>query len=264
MRGSWVAGTAGMKTMAPLAFLAAGSILLGGCVSKNRYDQAVASTELTRAELELREGQLLERNNELQRRNYDLEQAKNESSARRAELTYLQQRLAQVEASERANAHRAATYKLVTEKLQKQIDAGDLSVITRDGRIILQLPNDVLFDSGKTEIRAVAKFTLIAVADTLKAMPGRQFQIAGHTDNVPIHTGRFPSNWELSSGRALAVVHFLLDEGVPEGVLSAAGYSDIDPVASNTTPEGRKANRRTEITLQPNIDELVKLPDAQP
>jgi len=88
----------------------------------------------------------------------------------------------------------------------------------------------------------------------------RSLRVAHYTDNVPIRNARFASNRELSSGRALRVVHFLIDKGGAPDMLSAAGYGEMDPVAENTAPEGRKRNRRTEITLQPNIDEMVKLP----
>jgi chemotaxis protein MotB len=86
--------------------------------------------------------------------------------------------------------------------------------------------------------------------------------VAGHTDDLPIATATFPSNWELSSARALHVVHFLVSKGVAAAELSAAGYADVDPVGSNATDDGRKRNRRTEITLQPNIDEIVRLPEG--
>jgi chemotaxis protein MotB len=79
---------------------------------------------------------------------------------------------------------------------------------------------------------------------------------------VPIETARFPSNWELSSARALAVVRLLIKHGMGPTELSAAGYGQFDPIASNETADGRSKNRRTEITLQPNIEELVALPQA--
>ena len=91
-------------------------------------------------------------------------------------------------------------------------------------------------------------------------MPNRHFQIAGHTDDVPIHNERFPSNWELSSARAVRVVHYLVDKGAHQTMLSAAGYAEMDPVAPNTSPEARKGNRRTEITVMPNINEVVPVP----
>ncbi|HEY2365297.1 MAG TPA: OmpA family protein, partial [Polyangiaceae bacterium] len=83
-------------------------------------------------------------------------------------------------------------------------------------------------------------------------------QVAGHTDDVPIKNAVYPSNWELSTARALQVIHYLEGKGVNAAQLSATGYADVDPVASNTTAEGRKQNRRLEITLQPNITEVTR------
>ena len=93
----------------------------------------------------------------------------------------------------------------------------------------------------------------------LASIQNRDFQIAGHTDNKPIKSARFPSNWELSTARGVAVTRFLAANGVPETRLSAAGYADTQPVASNDTPEGRAQNRRIEIVLMPNLDELPDL-----
>ena len=81
-------------------------------------------------------------------------------------------------------------------------------------------------------------------------------RLYGHTDDVPIHTARFPSNWELSTSRALAVVHLLTDMGVTPENLSAAGFGEFRPRADNESDEGRKLNRRIEIVMLPNLDIL--------
>jgi chemotaxis protein MotB len=147
-------------------------------------------------------------------------------------------------------------------KLRKMVDAGELKISLRDGRMVLQLPNEVLFDSGRTDLKPAGKDALSSIAQVLKTIEKRQLQVAGHTDNVPIQNSAFASNWELSCARALAVVHFLIAQGVPPDLLSAAGYGPFDPAASNDNPTGRQANRRTEIVLQPNIDELVAVPET--
>jgi len=260
------------------AILGAFALFAGaGCVSQNKYDQAVSETKLTQAQLRRTEAMLSAKGVEVGQLNGELERTRAEIanlealdktktgdvSASRSRISELQKRLVELEAAQRATEARAALYKDLTLRLKKQIDDGDLMVVIRDGRMVLQLPNDVLFDTGRTELKPAGKSALKAVADVMKIMPHRQFQISGHTDNVPIHNDRFASNWELSSGRALRVVHFLIGEGVDGQILSAAGYSEVDPVAKNETPEGRKQNRRTEITLQPNIDELVKVPITQ-
>ena len=126
--------------------------------------------------------------------------------------------------------------------------------------MVVILPSDISFDTGRTEIKPAGQEALKAIAGVLRAETDRHFQVAGHTDNVPIHTDRFASNWELSTGRALRVMHFLKEQGVPAATLSAAGYADVDPIGKNDSAEGRKQNRRTEITLQPDISDLVQLP----
>ncbi len=129
--------------------------------------------------------------------------------------------------------------------------------------MVLQLPNDVLFDSGQTAIKPAGKQALTLVAAVLRTASDRHFQVGGDTDNVPINTPQFRSNWELSTRRAVEVVHFLVDQGMRPELLSAAGYGEFDPIAANDMAEGRAKNRRIEISLQPDIDELVSVPNAQ-
>ena len=114
--------------------------------------------------------------------------------------------------------------------------------------------------AGVVAVIVVALTTVKQVAAGLKTLPTRRFQVAGHTDNVPIQTARFSSNWELSTARAVQVARFLVAQGVKPEELSAAGYGEFDPIAPNAEPSGRARNRRIEITLQPNIDELVAIP----
>jgi chemotaxis protein MotB len=137
-----------------------------------------------------------------------------------------------------------------------------LKVGIRRGRMVLELPNDILFDSGKTEVKPAGKSALADVAKVLRGLPGRTFQVAGHTDNVKIQSARYPSNWELSTARAVEVTKLLVDGGMDPKMLSAAGYGEWDPAADNASPDGRAKNRRIEITLVPNMEELVKLPDG--
>jgi chemotaxis protein MotB len=157
---------------------------------------------------------------------------------------------------------RATLFRDLAHRLAKMVDAGDLHIALRDGRMVLQLPNDILFDTGKTDIKAAGRAALEKLASVLKTVQGHRFQVAGHTDNVPIETLQFPSNWELSSARALVVVHFLVGHGMDPSELSAAGFGEFDPVAANDAAADRAKNRRTEITVQPNIDELVAVPEA--
>ena len=151
---------------------------------------------------------------------------------------------------------RAATFHQLVEKLRSMIDAGQLKVIVRDGRMIIALESDVLFDSGKTSIKPAGQTALARVAQVLAGITDRKYQVAGHTDDVPIHTARFPSNWELSTARAVEVVSFLISSGMKPQQLSGAGYGEFDPVTPNDTPENRARNRRIEIVLEPNLADL--------
>jgi chemotaxis protein MotB len=155
---------------------------------------------------------------------------------------------------------RAALFQSFITKLKNMVQAGTLTITTRRGRLVLQLPNEVLFESGQAELKSAGKAALQQIATALHSLPDRQFQVSGHTDNVPISTGQYPSNWELSAKRAINVVKLLIEQGVGPQQLSAAGYGEFDPIVGNESDAGRAKNRRIEITLQPNIDELVSIP----
>jgi chemotaxis protein MotB len=164
---------------------------------------------------------------------------------------------------EQADAEaRAALFRDVAQRLRRMVDAGELKIVLRSGRMVLVLPSDVLFDSGKIQVGRKGRQALGQVGAVLASVPGRRFQVSGHTDTDPIVASGFASNWELSSARALEVVHVLIGAGMRPAALSAAGYAEFDPVSSNDSPANKARNRRIEITLQPNIDELVELPNG--
>ena len=197
---------------------------------------------------------------ELGRLGKDADRLLQEKGALASSLAEARARLDELRRAQSAAEARAKLYRELALKLKKMLDAGDLSITLREGRMVLLLPNDVLFDTGRTEIKPAGRAALEQVAAVMKTIASRDFQVGGHTDTVPISTARFPSNWELSAGRALEVVHLLIAQGVRPDVLSAAGYGEFDPVASNETVDGKRKNRRTEISLVPNIDEMVAVP----
>jgi chemotaxis protein MotB len=125
--------------------------------------------------------------------------------------------------------------------------------------MVVELAENILFDSGKSDLKKEGQEALTEVAAVLSSIPNRDFQIAGHTDDIPIKSAKFPSNWELSTARAVEVTRYLSTKGVDPSRLSAAGYAETQPVASNADTEGRKQNRRIEIVLMPNLDELPDL-----
>ena len=156
---------------------------------------------------------------------------------------------------------RAATYKALTDRLRSMIDAGKLSVKIRKGRMLISLPNDVLFDSGSAVLKKAGQDAVAQVAQALAGFTDRQFLVAGHTDDKPIHSARFPSNWELSTERAVVVTRFLISKGMKPESLGAVGYGEFDPVVANDSDEHRAQNRRIEIQLQPNLSELPSMED---
>ena len=118
-----------------------------------------------------------------------------------------------------------------------------------DRGLVLSLANTVFFNAGEASIRPQVRDLLATVAGTIKDS-GRNVMIEGHTDNTPISTARFPSNWELSTSRATEVVKALItDYGLPPKRLSAAGYGEYYPVAPNTTEANRARNRRVDIVI---------------
>lgn len=158
----------------------------------------------------------------------------------------LQDRLAKVMAS--INNVRAA--------LKSMSDAGKLQVKLERGFLVIALQGDILFDSGQSKLKKDAEPVLTELAGVLKLLPGRLFQVAGHTDS----TGDAHTNWTLSMKRALTVVEFLHTTGeVADGSLAAGGYAHNQPIASNDTKEGRAQNRRVEFLLVPNLESLLKL-----
>jgi chemotaxis protein MotB len=220
--------------------------------------------------LERDQQRTLRRLDEAQQAIEELEQARAESEGARqmseeeraaleARLREARRSLDEIRAREAAARARLATFRNLLEKFQAMIESGFLRVRIVRNRMVVELPEAVLFDSGRAVIKDDGQDVLKQVAAVLPSVEDRDFQIAGHTDNVPINTRRFPSNWELSTARAVNVARFLIEHEVPQQRLSAAGYADTQPVASNETDEGRQQNRRIEIVLMPNLDELPDL-----
>ncbi|TLY21603.1 MAG: chemotaxis protein MotB [Nitrospirae bacterium] len=147
------------------------------------------------------------------------------------------------------------THEELTKSLQAEIAKGDIKIKQVRDRLTINMVDRVLFDSGKSKVKPSGLKVLKQVSDILKKVTDKQIRIEGHTDNVPIGTklkDRFQSNWELSTARATSVVRYLIEEGgVDRANLTAVGYADTKPIASNDTEEGRTANRRIEIALYP-------------
>ncbi len=163
-------------------------------------------------------------------------------------------------------AKRLEAFKELTGKFQQMIDAGRLDVGVRNGQMVVKLPAGVLFESGSADLSRDGELALMEVAVVLRDIKDRKFMVVGHTDNRPLEsakTSRFRNNWELSTARAVRVVEFLIEAHIDPAHLIAAGNGEFDPVGDNKTAKGQQQNRRIEIVLLPNIEELPALPQDQ-
>jgi len=152
-----------------------------------------------------------------------------------------------------------ATYDELVGSLKGEIEAGEIQIRRMKDRLSVNLESKVLFDSGKADLKGSGIEVLRKVGAQLAKIEDKRIQIEGHTDNDPIGgklKEKFSTNWELSTSRALAVVHFLQSEvGMNAQRLSGAGYGEFQPVALNDTAEGKAVNRRIEIVLLPPYEQ---------
>jgi len=178
----------------------------------------------------------------------------------REQLSQEQSRLAAALDQERAAKEEeikrlTRTQEELSKSLQDEIAKGNITIQQVRDRLTINMVDRVLFDSGQAQVKPAGVKVLKQVSDILKTVTDKQIRIEGHTDNVPISSklqDRFKTNWELSTARATTVVRYLIDQGsVDRQHLSAVGYADTQPLASNDSEEGRSSNRRIEIVLYP-------------
>jgi chemotaxis protein MotB len=282
-----------MKAMSIRSWLGAIAcvLLLGGCgYSEDEWQAQLAKygqldqkhkaesaeRKRTQADLDKAQRQIAELKEQLQKMgvnldtiNQQLEQtgsqnkelSKNVEELQRALKEY-QERAAQLERIKQR-------FELLRDKLKKLTELG-LKVEIRRNRMVIRLPGDVLFASGDDKLQKEGNKVLDAVAEVIrndKQLSGRYFQVAGHTDNKPLKGGRFGDNWGLSAMRARQVLLYLVGPvdakegggGLGGERLHAAGYGDTDPVAKNDSDDGRKQNRRVELVLMPDVEEMLDL-----
>ncbi|HET9552620.1 MAG TPA: OmpA family protein [Anaeromyxobacteraceae bacterium] len=262
-----------MRRLAVLLSLAA----LTGCVSQDTYRKKEAEADQLRQDWQAEQA----RRNDLQARfdavnkqldglSADLGALKDKARAnegslatKEAELKATQARLAELQAlvdelstsKKRLEAAKAelekksGEYEKLAGSLRGEIEAGRVELTELRGKMTVKMKDKILFSSGSATVGKDGLAALHAVADALRDVQGKTIRVEGHTDDVPTAGGAFPTNWELSTARALAVVRVLQDRGVDPTRLAAAGYGEYQPVAPNDSPEGRSQNRRIEIVL---------------
>ncbi len=216
------------------------SVAEAGKYRKAYEDQSQKSKDLE-AKLQDREAKLA-----------SLEQAKGAALSEAERQRLLASQLAQ---QKQELEKKSSEYESLSKSLSSEIQAGRIQISELQGKMTVRLAEKVLFPSGSATLNKEGKATLAKVADAFKDLKNRIVRVEGHTDNVPIKSVKFPSNWELSAARAIAVVRFLQENGVDPSKLAAAGYGEYQPIASNDSPEGRSQNRRIEISLAAPVGE---------
>lgn len=263
-----------------LVLLLGVGVLLAGCVAKSTFEakeqeaaQAMSELDAARAagsaisaELDTVKAEREALQNDRTGLQRDVETTRAMLQAANRRLGELEQMAAQNESEvarlqkvtaekEQEIARLKNTYDSLVRDLKKEIEAGEIKVTQFRDLLTVNLVEKILFDSGRAEIKPRGLEILQRVGDILKGVEDKIVRIEGHTDNVPIGAAlrsRFPTNWELSTARATVVARFLQDKvGLEPNRLSATGYGQHQPVASNETEEGRSQNRRIEIILAP-------------
>ncbi len=191
----------------------------------------------------------------------DLQMKDAKMSELSASLEERERALAEYKARARQLEQIKARFEMLRKKLDELTKLG-LAVNIRRNRMVISLPGDVLFDSGRETLKKEGQEILDKVAGVVrndKTLMDRDYQVAGHTDSKPLGGGVFKDNWGLSLMRAREVLLYLQKQGMPSNHWSAAGFGDTDPVATNDTDEGRQKNRRCDLIVVPSVEEMLDL-----
>ena len=164
----------------------------------------------------------------------------------------LQAALLKIEELKSIAERRKKVFDNLMASLKSMMDSGKIQVKITRGMLIVQLSENILFPTGSAKLKPEGQETLTELTKIIVSLENRKWQIAGHTDNV----GSEVYNWKLSTERALSVVYFMIEQGMPPERLTACGYGQFAPVAPNETDEGKTLNRRIEVILVPNLEEL--------
>ncbi|TNE88298.1 MAG: endoflagellar motor protein [Deltaproteobacteria bacterium] len=246
------------------------ALLLCACVPKGRYTEALDDKARLEAELEELQGVVADQDESLRRLQSQVEASQAaleetnrklaakiaEAGALAEDIEAMKQALAEAEMRKARADAALESYRDLVARFQALIDAGTLRVKIVDGRMVVELATDILFGAGSATVSKDGKAALLEVAEVLASIEGREYQVAGHTDDVPIATERFPSNWHLGAARAIAVVKVLERGGLGPERVSIASYSEFQPVDTNRTPDGKRNNRRIEIVVVPDLSDL--------
>jgi chemotaxis protein MotB len=240
--------------------LAISILALSGCVTKGRYKE---DTDALQGKIDAQTSA----NADLEKKNQDLQNqllaAAKDKGALKSSLTDMQKAMDEMKTRQAEERKRLAEFTELTKRFKKLADSGALSVKIIDGKMVVSLGSDVLFGAGSAHLSKEGMKTIKEVGAQLAAIPDKRYQVEGHTDNQPIQTTTFPSNWELASARAISVVKTMIDSGLPAERVSAASFADTHPVKPNDSVEDRAANRRVAIVVVPDLSSLPGYDELQ-
>jgi chemotaxis protein MotB len=198
--------------------------------------------------------------------NASLAKGQAENQKAKDQIAALQAKVSDLEQEKDTAAQMA---KGLENEMRADLESKDVTISSLQGKLTVNILDRVMFDSGEAILKPAGESVLRKIATLLAEHPQLKIHVVGHTDNVPIRPearSRFASNWELSTARALAAVHFLTEKaGVDPRRVGAVGYGEYRPLADNASAEGRARNRRIAITILP--DELAgadTVPTAKP
>ncbi|HTE55741.1 MAG TPA: flagellar motor protein MotB, partial [Kofleriaceae bacterium] len=187
-------------------------------------------------------------------------EAESLATTAQADLTATREELEALRKQRAETDLRLAAFKSLTDRFQKMIDSGKIEVKIRNGVMLMALPAEVLFPSGSAALSRAGELAVMEVGINLKQLPGRRFMVVGHTDDQAVKSATYKDNWELSTARAVTVTQFLISVGLSPKMLMASGHGEHDPVASNRNKQGREKNRRIEIMILPDMEEMPPIP----
>ncbi len=224
----------------------AAAVMAGGCVSTGTYEKLEADKNKEIDALQKQSGGLQEQVKSLQSQKTSLEK---QQADLRGQITALEQQKTQLLAASQQNK---SQYDALVRNLTEEVKKGELQVRQYKDMLTVDVAEQMFFDSGRANLKDSGKAVLKKVGEALKGYEDKIIRVVGHTDNVPINKSLqkvFPSNWELSVARATTVVRYLQEVGIPPERMVASGRAEYQPIAENDSAEGRKKNRRIEITL---------------
>ena len=203
-------------------------------------------------------GQRNELDKVLKSKSDDLSKTISESRTKVADLEAenkkLKENVAQLQAKSEKVEQESNTYKELMQEMKGEIAQGQIAITELKGKLTMDVVDKILFASGEAAVKKEGLAVLKRVVDILKNVKDKNIRIEGHTDNIKI-TSRlakvYPTNWELASARAIKVAKYLQQQGIEPEVLSATSFGEYQPLADNSTPEGRSKNRRIAIILLP-------------